>query len=153
MDSTRRAGYSTGALITKVQGNYNIVNNTLNFVEAPFGNIPLSSTTNPPDERDYTGITTSSTFQARVFLRSGTPGSSNETYAKNYIFDDISDQFNATENTFTLKANGSDTDGYENDNAVLLVNDIFQIPGTARDYTLSETSGITSAVFGDDGLK
>ena len=148
---TRRAGYSTGALITKVQGNYNIVNNTLNFVEAPFGNIPLSSTTNPPDERDYTGITTSSTFQARVFLRSGTPGSSNETYAKNYIFDDISDQFNATENTFTLKANGSDTDGYENDNAVLLVNDIFQIPGTARDYTLSETSGITSAVFGDDG--
>ena len=41
------AGYSTGALITKVQGNYNIVNNTLNFVEAPYGNIPLSSTTNP----------------------------------------------------------------------------------------------------------
>lgn len=148
---TRRAGYSTGTTVTKVQGNYNIVNNTLNFVEAPYGNIPLSSTTNPPDSRDWTGITTSSTFQARVFLRSGTPGSSVDSYAKNYIFNDVSSQFNGTENTFTLKSNGSDTDGYENDNAIILVNDIFQIPGLARDYTLSETSGITSAIFGDDG--
>lgn len=30
---TVRAGYSTGATVTKVTGNYNIVNNTLNFVE------------------------------------------------------------------------------------------------------------------------
>ena len=58
-------------------GNYNIVDNALNFVEAPFGNTPIGSTTNPPDERDWTGITTSSTFQedhlfALAFLMSPT---------------------------------------------------------------------------------
>ena len=148
---TTRAGYSTGEVLTKVVGNYNIVNNTLNFVEAPYGNNPLSSTTNPPDSRDWTGITTSSTFQGRVFLRSGTPGGTSETYSKNYIFDDISSNFNGTENTFTLTADNSNTTGIENDNAILLINDIFQIPGTSRDYTLAEQAGITSAVFGDDG--
>jgi len=148
---TVRAGYSTGSVITKITGNYNIVNNTLNFVEAPYGNNPLSSTTNPPDSRDWTGITTSSTFQGRVFLRSGTPGGTTETYSKNYVFDDISSNFNGTENIFTLTADGSNTTGIENENSILLINDIFQIPGTARDYTLQEVTGITSAVFGDDG--
>ena len=62
---------ATGDLVTKVVGNYNIVDNTLNFVEAPFGNTPIGSTTNPPDERDWTGITTSSSFQGRSFMRSG----------------------------------------------------------------------------------
>ena len=28
----------------------------------------------------------------------------NETYYKNYVFDDISDEFNGIENTFTLTA-------------------------------------------------
>ena len=99
---------ATGDLITKVVGNYNIVDNVLNFVEAPFGNTPIGSTTNPPDERDWTGITTSSSFQGRSFMRSGVPDTGNETYYKNYIFDDISAGFNATENEFTLKQNGSD---------------------------------------------
>ena len=93
----------TGDLITKISGNYNIVDNVLNFVEAPFGNTPIGSTTNSPDERDWTGITTSSSFQGRSFIRSGIPDTSNETYYKNYIFDNISDQFNATENEFLLK--------------------------------------------------
>ena len=63
----------TDALVTKVAGNYNIVDNHLNFVEAPYGNTPIGSTTNPPDERDWTGITTSSSFQGRSFMRSGVP--------------------------------------------------------------------------------
>ena len=99
---------ATGDLVTKVVGNYNIVDNVLNFVEAPFGNTPIGSTTNPPDERDWTGITTSSSFQGRSFMRSGVQDTGNETYYKNYIFDDISAGFNATENEFTLKQNGSD---------------------------------------------
>ena len=148
---TRRAGYSTGALVTKVQGNYNIVNNTLNFVEAPFGNIPIGSTTNPPNERDWTGITTSSTFQGRVFIRSGTPGSTTKTYGTNYIFDDVSDQFNGTNDTFALKSSGSDVTGFENDNAVLLINDIIQVPGLNQNFTLAQQAGITSAVFVNDG--
>ena len=32
---TTLAGHSTGALVTKVQGNYNIVENVLNFTEPP----------------------------------------------------------------------------------------------------------------------
>ena len=69
----------TGDLITKVDGNYNIVDNHLNFVEAPFGNTPIGSTTNPPDERDWTGVTTSSSFQGRSFMRSGVENTSNES--------------------------------------------------------------------------
>ena len=148
---TRRAGYGTGALVTKVQGNYNITNNTLNFVEAPYGNIPLSTTTASPEERDWTGISTSSTFQGRVFLRSGTPGSSVRTYGRNYLFDDISDQFDGSTDTFTLKSEKSNTTGYEDDNAILLINDIIQVPGLTQNFTLAEQAGITSAVFVNDG--
>ena len=141
------AGYSTGSLITKVDGDYNIVDNSLNFADAPYGNIPLSTTTNPPNERDWIGISTSSKFQGRVFLRSGTPNSSDETYSKNYVFDSISSQFNGTKKTFTLKSNGSNVSGISNQNAVILINDIFQGPGLTYDYNLSESTGITSITF------
>jgi hypothetical protein len=148
---TTVVGHSTGSLITKVVGNYNIVNNTLNFSEAPHGNIPLSSPTNDTDEIDWTGISTSSTFQGRVFLRSGTPNSSDETYSKNYIFDDISNNFNGNEKDFTLTSSGSSVTGISNKNAVILINDIFQKPsqgpGLTADYTLSENAGITSISF------
>ena len=82
-------------------------------------------------------------------MRSGTPGGSNETYSKNYLFDDISDDFNGLETTFTLKQDSANITGIENENAVILVNDIFQIPGIANDYTMNEQAGITSAIFSD----
>ena len=138
---------ATGDLVTKVVGNYNIVDNVLNFVEAPFGNTPIGSTTNPPDERDWTGITSSSSFQGRSFMRSGIPDTGNETYYKNYIFDDISAGFNATENEFTLKQSGSDAPGISTEGAIILVNDVFQSPGLTDQYVLSEQSGITSITF------
>ena len=141
------SGYSTGTVVTKVEGTYNIVDNTINFVEAPYGNVPFSSSTNPPDSRDWVGISTSSKFQGRVFLRSGTPNTTSETYYKNYIFNDISSQFNGTKDTFTLKSNGSNISGIENENAIVLLNDIFQGPGLTNDYILSETAGITSITF------
>ena len=53
------SGYGTGELITKVIGNYNIVDNVLNYVEAPHGNVPESSATNPPDSRDWVGVSLS----------------------------------------------------------------------------------------------
>ena len=77
---TTLAGHSTGALVTKVSGSYNIIDDVLNFAEAPYGNTPLSSTTNPPDSRDWVGIATGSHFNGRVFLRSGITNSGNETY-------------------------------------------------------------------------
>jgi len=141
------SGYSTGTVVTKVEGSYNIVDNTLNFVEAPYGNIPFSSSTNPPDSRDWVGISTSSKFQGRVFLRSGSPNTTNETYYKNYIFNDISSKFNGTTDTFTLKSNASNVSGIENENAIVLLNDIFQGPGLTNNYILSETAGITSITF------
>jgi hypothetical protein len=141
------AGYSTESLVTKISGNYNIINNVLNFVEAPYGNIPLSSPINVPDERDWVGISTRSTFQGRSFIRSGIINSTEETYSKNYIFSDISSEFNGVTKEFTLRSNGSDISDIENENAVILINDIFQGPGLTYDYTLSESAGITSIRF------
>ena len=141
------AGYSTNTLVTKINGNYNIVDNVLNFAEAPYGNIPLSSTTNPPDERDWVGISTGSRFQGRSFMRSGIINSTEEAYFKNYIFNDISSEFNGITKEFTLKSNGSDVSGIENENAVILVNDVFQGPGITYDYNLLESAGITTVRF------
>jgi len=50
--------HSSGALVTKVDGDYNIVDNIINFITAPYGQTPIGTTTNRPDEIDYTGITT-----------------------------------------------------------------------------------------------
>ena len=138
---------SVNDLVTKVVGNYNIVDNMLNFVDAPAGNTPIGSTTNSPDERDWTGITTSSSFQGRSFMRSGIVETENETYYKNYIFDDISAGFNATENEFILKQNGSNATGISTENAIILINDVFQTPGDLQKITLDENSGITTVTF------
>ena len=142
---TNVVGYSTGTLVTKIFGNYNIVDNTLNFVEAPYGNVP--TITDDPDEQSWSGISTSSSFQGRSFLRSGVQNTSNETYYKNYLFDDISSRFNASQRDFTLKSNRSDVTGISAENAVILVNDVFQSPGLTADYTLSENAGITTISF------
>ena len=144
---TTVVGHSTGALITKVVGDYNIISNALNFSEAPYGNVPVSSPTNEPDEVDWTGLSASSSFQGRVFLRSGIPNSSDETYHKNYVFSDISNNFNGSENNFTLTSSGSSVTGISNENAIILINDVFQGPGLSADYILAENTGITSVSF------
>ena len=38
---TKIGAAATGDLVTKVVGNYNIINNSLTFAEAPFGNVPI----------------------------------------------------------------------------------------------------------------
>ena len=144
---TNIAGYSTGVSVTKVNGDYNIVGNTLNFVQGPAGNVPLSTSTNMPDERDWVGISTSSKFHGRMFMKSGIPNSSNETYHQNYIFDDISDGFTGIARTFTLKSEGSDVIGFSTGNAIILVNQIFQNVGERQTYTLAESSGETTIEF------
>jgi len=143
---TSLAGYSTGQLVTKVNGNYNIIDNTITFSEAPYGNTPLGTSTNPPDERDWTGITTSSSFHGRSFIRSGIKNSSNDTYHKNYVFDDISSEFNGTNQNFTLKSNGVNVSGITSD-AVILINDVFQGRGNSSTYVLNESSGIITISF------
>ena len=149
---TALAGYGTGTLITKVIGNYNIVDNTLNFVEAPYGNVPLSTTTNQPDDRDWVGIATGSSFQGRTFMRSGVPDTTNETYYRNYIFDSLTAQFTGQQSDFNLQSEGSAVSGLTTDNAIILVNDIFQTPGSLNEYTLEEGSaGVTTISFTGTG--
>jgi hypothetical protein len=152
---TQSTLHSDGTLITKVDGAYNIVDSTVNFYTAPVGLTPLSTTTNEPDERDFVGIATHSTFNARSFMRSGITGSADEPYAGNYIFDDISSNFTGLTTQFTLKSGGSNIAGFSTNNALILVNQVPQGPqrytggvAVAGDYTLIEGSvGITSIQF------
>ena len=142
---TNYAGYSTGTLVTKVTGNYNIVGNTLNFVSAPYGNIPLTTSTAAPDSRDWIGISTGSKFHGRVFMRSGAAGQSIDPYHQNYIFDDISNTFTGIANTFRLKSSQNSVTGISTDNAIILINEIFQSP--VDNYFLTESSGETNLSF------
>ena len=141
-------GHDTGATVTKLRGGYNIVDNYVNFAEAPNGLNPVQLPTNPPDSRDWVGITTSSSFNGRVFLRSGTKGSTTEAYSQNYLYDDISQQFTGKDREFSLTVdNGTNVTGVATNNAVVLINNIFQGPGNNYDYTLTEVGGISSIRF------
>ena len=149
---TGLADHSANAEIKLVEGNYNIVNNTIHFVDAPFGLTPIGTTTNEdPNERDWLGIATHSTFQGRTFLRSGKQNTDQETYTTNYVFDGLSNQFTGIAKTFTLQSDGQDVAGFSTNNGVLLVNGVFQGPQGAQaitqDYTLGESAGITSVTF------
>jgi hypothetical protein len=144
---TSIAGYSTGTLVTKVLGDYNIVDNVINFIAAPYGNVPVSLPTNVPNERDWEGVSTRSSFQGRSFIRSGVINSSEETYFSNHIFDDISYKFNGSSKQFTLTSKGNNISEVVDNNAIVLINEIFQGPGLTNDYILNEALGITSITF------
>jgi hypothetical protein len=137
-------------LVTKIIGNYNIVDNVIYFDEAPYGKVPIVSELSRYDEIDYIGIATGSSFTGRVFLRSGEEDTLSETYAKNYIFDDISNNFNGIDKTFTLKSDRLNIAGISTDNAIVLINNIFQgpnAPNITDNYNLTENVGITSITF------
>ena len=143
--------HSIGASIEKFVGNFTVTNNTINFVSAPYGNIPIGTSTNPPDERDFTGITSSSTFSGRVFTKSGSTGSINETYHKNFVLDDLSTQFTGIASEFTLTSESSNVTGITT-NSIILVNNIFQTPQGAKsdeigEYQNFESAGVTTIRF------
>ena len=139
---------NTGEPITKVVGNYNITNSVVHFAEAPYGIVPIGTATNPPDERDWEGISQSSSFQGRTFMRSGITGTSTDTYHTNYIFDSVSNKFDGNTSVYTLTSSGSDdVSGISTGNAIVLVNDILQGPGFSEDFTLGENAGITTIAF------
>ena len=81
---TGLAAHSAGSVVTKLVGNYNINKNTLHFAEAPAGNTPLSTTTDP-DSTSFAGIVTHSTFHGRIFTRTGKQNSTQETYTNNMV--------------------------------------------------------------------
>jgi hypothetical protein len=151
------ATHFSGSLVTKITGNYNIVDNKIHFASPPYGRIPIGTSTGSANDFDYVGITTSSVFNGRVFIRSGIPDTDEEPYTKNYVFDDISQNFTGYATSFILKSGGNNVSGISTDNAVILINGIFQGPqklygpgnvNIINNYTLRENnSGITSVQF------
>ncbi|MDB4343787.1 YHYH protein [Schleiferiaceae bacterium] len=143
--------HGVGSTITKLGGNYNIVENRIHFAGAPFGKNPIGSITNPPDSRDFTGITTSSSFQGRTFLRNAAQRSTSETYADNYIFDDISRDFTGVTSSFILKSGGDNVTGISTGNGIILVNGIFQLPKGIQpednNYNITESAGVSTITF------
>lgn len=128
--------HTSGSTITKLKGNYNIFKNRIYFSEAPYGTIY---------DNINGDISVRSSFQGRVFLRSGIVGSSEGTYEKNYIFDDISPRFDAVTKDFTLTSGGQNTLGFSTSNSIILVNNILQSP--ENDYSLSESLSQTTLNF------
>jgi hypothetical protein len=155
---TDREEHLFGSLVKKLQGNYNIVNNKLYFASPPYGLNPDPQSTDPFDETDYIGIQTSSSFDGRVFLRSGIPLSNEDTYDKNYLFDDISTNFNGITTQFSLKSNEQNITGISTDNAVILINNIYQSPkgsllsNVPGSYYLEEELGETKIIFVGVGI-
>jgi hypothetical protein len=149
---TELATHSTGSLVRKVDGDYNIIGNTISFIDAPYGLTPQEDLNSPLD-LDYTGIQTSATFNGRVFIRSGAENAINDTYSTNYVFDNLTPQFNGITSTYTLQQETINVTGIATNNAIILVNQILQQP--KRDTTVSiegnyeviEGSGISSIRF------
>ena len=128
------ASHSSSDVMTKQAGNYAVVRNTIHFIEGPWGNLPvgLGTTAQDAGDIDYSGLTTSSRFSGRIFLRSALNQAFTTSflpaYDNNYIYDDISNQFNGITTSFTLKYEGADIDNVTAENTIILIDDIFQGP-------------------------
>ena len=132
--------HTSGSTITKYLGNYQIVKDTINFVDAPKGS------------KGPVGLTTTSTFAARAFTRTGIPNSTVDTYSNNYVFDTVEDQFTGIATNFILKSEGQNVTGFATNTGVILLNEIFQNPQIPDDYVITETAGITSVRFTGAGV-
>jgi hypothetical protein len=150
---TNRQNHTAGSFVRKFEGNYNIVNNRLYFTSAPYGLSPITTQDDAFDERDYFGIQTKSSFDGRVFLRSGIPLSTDKAYTGNHIFDDLNNQFNGLDDQFILKENNEDLVGISTNNSIVLLNSVYQspkgplFPNVPGYYELTEEFGETKINF------
>ena len=130
---TNSGVHTIGAASTVLNGDFNIVGDTLYFTTPPYGKIGPA------------GLQTGSIFAGRVLSRQFDPSKPQD---KNVILDDISLSFTGIAATeFTVKVNGNTTTSLFNDvnsgvdinnNPILLINNVFQEPRT--DYTIDGTS-------------
>jgi hypothetical protein len=142
--------HAIGSEVRKYTGNYNIHKNIITFVGDPLKDTPQETT--HPDEIDYTGIQTSSSFYGRIFLRSGVVGSSNTAYRENYVFDDISSQFKTLNGNFLLTSDGNYVEDVADLNSVILIKDVFQLPNRSGTPDIEGSyyiggSGISTVFF------
>ena len=150
--ATKFANHSAGSEIIKISGNYNINDNTISFAEAPYGPDPVENLEDP-NELDWQGVAKGSYFSGRSYMRGKIPSGTSETYSNNHVFQDVSNRFNALENTFPLRTDaGTEITNMSDENAVILINSVFQLPGITveEDYNITEVSGMTSAIFNGD---
>jgi hypothetical protein len=148
------ATHSADSNVYKVQGDYNIIDSTIHFVNPPKGPSPIGTTTGSGEDIDFVGITSTLDFHGRAFMRSGAKNSAADAYSTNFFFDDISNDFNGISSSFILKSNYQNITGFSPNNGALLVNEVFQSPSdftgsyrTYGSYALEESSGITSVRF------
>ncbi len=121
---TPKTTHTVGAAVTVLGGDYSINDGTLYFVAPPYG--PVGVSTLQP------GISTNSSFTGRVFYRLN--------YKENFIFDDISNDFNGSKKVFTLQQNNQDVTGIitggNSNYGIVLINNINQQP--TIDYTIAQ---------------
>ena len=144
---TKLEDHVAGSRVVKLSGNYNIVNNVIYFPVAPFGVSPVSNPDNPdPEERDYTGIETFSTFDGRVFIRNGFVDTNIGPYATNYLFDDISPSFLGISTQAIITQETKNITGFSTNQGVVLINNILQTPDFI-DFGFGENAGVTTISF------
>jgi hypothetical protein len=131
---TDESTHNSNTIISKLSGNFNIVGNTINFSEPIWGKIPVGfgTTATSLNDIDYTGLTTSSRFSGRVFLRSALnflyTTDYTQAYDNNYVYDDISLGFDGISTTFNLRYDGNSIDDILYTNTIILIDGIFQGP-------------------------
>lgn len=136
-----------GDPVVKQTGAYQIVDNIIYFPVPPFDKNPTTDfTRTDPLDRDYVGLETFSTFNGRVFLRSGFEDTTIGPYEKNFLLDDISNQFLGISTQAVLKNQGDNVTGFSTGNALVLINNVFQTPDFI-DYGLGESAGVTTIRF------
>lgn len=138
------SSHFSGDLIRKLKGNYNIVDNVIHFTEAPYGSFPAEDEFKDSESISLETLSKSK-FQGRTFIRSADPFILEDTYKKNYLFDDISDNFNSIEKTFELKQSFLSLTGASNNVPLVLINNILQIP--TKDYNVNEVGSKTEIQF------
>lgn len=138
------AAHTVGASMTVREGEYIIRDDVIYFASAPQGG--LSTTFSP----ENTGINSSfmrMKFHGRVFNR--------VSFNENYVFDDISYQFDGSKTNFELTSNQESVEdifpetvglltGTDVSSGVILINNVFQIPRT--DYDLIQTVGVGASI-------
>jgi photosystem II stability/assembly factor-like uncharacterized protein len=117
--------HTIGAGVTVLSGDYNINNGIIYFTTPPYGNVgPV-------------GISTRSSFNGRIFYRLN--------YDSNYVFDDISNDFNGNKKSFELTSYGKNVTGIitnlENNTlgpnyGIVSINNVLQSP--VLDYSMTE---------------
>lgn len=128
---TQESNHISGSNINIIRGDYNIIEDTIFFTSPPQGPTGLE------------GLKVSSFFSGRVFSRKFDSAYPND---RNFIFDDISDQFTGL-STFILKQNQNNiTQIYSNrnygtdasNNPLVFINNILQVPET--DFTIENSN-------------